>query len=53
MRKSPYALKLSTFATGDTKYPAVVFVKDGVEVDRLIGVNAKMTYENKINEHKV
>jgi len=33
--------------------PTVVFVKDGVEVDRLIGVNAKLAYENKINEHKV
>jgi thioredoxin len=33
--------------------PTVVFVKDGVEVDRLIGVNSKMAYENKINEHKV
>ena len=32
--------------------PTVVFVKDGVEVDRLAGVNAKMTYENKINEYK-
>ena len=33
--------------------PTVVFVKDGVEVDRLIGVNSKLAYENKINEHKV
>ena len=27
------------------------FLKDGVEIDRLAGVNAKMTYENKINEY--
>ena len=33
--------------------PTVIFVKDGVEVDRLIGVNAKLAYENKIKEHKV
>ncbi len=33
--------------------PTVVFVKDGVEVERLIGVNSKLAYENKINEHKV
>jgi thioredoxin 1 len=32
--------------------PTVVFVKDGVEVERLIGVNSKLAYENKINEHK-
>jgi hypothetical protein len=31
----------------------VVFVKDGIEVDRLTGVNAKLAYQNKINEHKV
>jgi len=33
--------------------PTVVFVKDGVEVERLIGVNSKLAYENKINEYKV
>ena len=33
--------------------PTVVFVKDGVEVERLVGVNSKLAYENKINEHKV
>jgi thioredoxin 1 len=33
--------------------PTVVFVKDGVEVDRLIGLNSKLAYENKINEYKV
>ena len=38
---------------GIRSVPTVVFVKDGVEVDRLIGVNAKLAYENKINEHKV
>ena len=38
---------------GIRSVPTVVFVKDGVEVDRLIGVNSKMAYENKINEHKV
>ena len=32
--------------------PTVVFVKDGVEVERLVGVNSKLAYENKINEHK-
>jgi thioredoxin 1 len=37
---------------GIRSVPTVVFVKDGVEVDRLAGVNAKMTYENKINEYK-
>jgi thioredoxin 1 len=37
---------------GIRSVPTVVFVKDGVEVDRLIGVNSKMAYENKINEHK-
>ena len=37
---------------GIRSVPTVVFVKDGIEVDRLVGVNAKMTYENKINEHK-
>jgi thioredoxin 1 len=31
--------------------PTVVFVKDGVEVDRLVGVNSKLTYVNSINEH--
>jgi thioredoxin 1 len=36
---------------GIRSVPTVVFVKDGVEVDRLAGVNAKMTYENKINEY--
>jgi thioredoxin 1 len=36
---------------GIRSVPTVVFVKDGVEVDRLVGVNAKMTYENKITEH--
>jgi thioredoxin 1 len=35
---------------GIRSVPTVVFVKDGVEVDRLVGVNAKMTYENKISE---
>ena len=38
---------------GIRSVPTVVFVKDGVEVDRLIGVNSKLAYENKINEHKV
>ena len=32
--------------------PTVVFVKDGVEVERLVGVNSKLAYENKINEYK-
>jgi len=31
--------------------PTVVFVKDGVEVERLVGVNSKLAYENKINEY--
>jgi thioredoxin 1 len=37
---------------GIRSVPTVVFVKDGVEVDRLVGVNSKLAYENKINEHK-
>jgi thioredoxin len=32
--------------------PTVIFVKDGVEVERLVGVNSKLAYENKINEYK-
>ena len=30
--------------------PTVVFVKDGVEVNRLVGVNSKLAYVNAINE---
>jgi thioredoxin 1 len=37
---------------GIRSVPTVVFVKDGVEVERLVGVNSKLAYENKINEHK-
>ena len=37
---------------GIRSVPTVVFVKDGIEVDRLVGVNSKLAYENKINEHK-
>jgi thioredoxin 1 len=37
---------------GIRSVPTVVFVKDGVEVDRLVGVNSKLAYENKITEHK-
>jgi thioredoxin 1 len=37
---------------GIRSVPTVVFVKDGVEVDRLVGVNSKLAYENKINEHR-
>jgi thioredoxin 1 len=37
---------------GIRSVPTVVFVKDGVEVDRLVGVNSKLAYQNKINEHK-
>ena len=36
---------------GIRSVPTVVFVKDGVEVDRLVGVNSKLAYENKITEH--
>ena len=32
--------------------PTVIFVKDGVEVERLVGVNSKLAYKNKINEYK-
>jgi thioredoxin 1 len=31
--------------------PTVVFVKDGVEVSRMVGVNSKLAYVNSINEH--
>ena len=31
--------------------PTVIFVKDGVEVNRLVGVNSKLAYVNSINEH--
>ena len=37
---------------GIRSVPTVVFVKDGVEVDRLVCVNSKLAYENKITEHK-
>ncbi len=30
--------------------PTVVFVKDGIEVNRLVGVNSKLAYVNAINE---
>ena len=30
--------------------PTVVFVKDGVEVDRFTGMSSKMAYVNAINE---
>jgi thioredoxin 1 len=36
---------------GIRSVPTVVFVKDGVEVNRLVGVNSKLAYVNSINEH--
>lgn len=30
--------------------PAVVIVKDGVEVNRLVGVQSEMAYSNALNE---
>lgn len=34
-----------------TSVPTVVVVKDGVEVERFVGLNSKMMYENAIKSH--
>jgi thioredoxin 1 len=39
----------STF--GVRSIPTIVYVKDGVEVDRLVGVHSKESIQNKILEH--
>lgn len=34
-----------------TSVPTVIVVKDGVEVERFVGLNSKMMYENAIKSH--
>lgn len=34
-----------------TSVPTVIVVKDGVEVERYIGLNSKLMYENAIKSH--
>ena len=41
--------EVSTF--GVRSIPTIVYVKDGVEVDRLVGLQSKETIQNKILEH--
>lgn len=36
---------------GIRSVPTVVFVKDGVEIDRFVGVQSKLAYTNAINEN--
>ena len=47
---------VDTYSEEVTKYsvtsvPTVVVVKDGVEVERFVGLNSKMMYENAIKSH--
>jgi thioredoxin 1 len=35
---------------GIRSVPTVVFVKDGVEINRFVGVQSKLAYVNSINE---
>ena len=38
-------------AFGVRSIPTIIYIKDGVEVDRLVCLQSKATIENKIQEH--
>ena len=38
-------------AFGIRSIPTIIYIKDGVEVDRLVGVHSKAAIESKITEH--
>ena len=44
--------KLAAAQYGVNSVPTVIFVKDGVELKRITGLNSKSAYINAINESK-